>query len=115
MKENRFYFSLILLLLFSYSVVSQEKKFLKYTVLKGETISQIAVKYKVTPYDIYKLNPDSQNGIRENDVIILPVTQVSEKIVVETAKPQTAYRASTHHVVKPKETFLGEITVIIFP
>ncbi len=106
MKENRFYISLILFLLFSYTVVSQEKKFLKYTVLKGETITQIAVKYKVTPYDIYKLNPDSQKGIKEDDVIIVPITnQVSDKVVVETVKPKSTYHTATQHVVKPKETF----------
>lgn len=105
MKENRFYFSLLLFLLFSFSVVSQEKKFFNYTVLKGETITQIAVKYKVTPYDIYKLNPDSQKGIKENDVIILPVTQGSEKVIVESVKPQKTYNSSINHVVKPKETF----------
>ena len=105
MKENRFYFSLIVLLLFSYSVVSQEKKFLKYTVLKGETINQIAIKYKVTPYDLHKLNPDAQNGIKANDVLIVPVTSVSEKVVVEAEKPKSTYQKSFNHTVKPKETF----------
>ena len=106
MKENRFYISFILFLLFSYTVVSQEKKFLKYTVLKGESITQIAVKHKVTPYDIYKLNPDSQKGIKEDDVLILPLTtQVSENVIVATAKPKTSYHSATKHIVKPKETF----------
>jgi hypothetical protein len=30
---------------------------------EGETINQIALKYKVTPYDIYQLNPDAQSGL----------------------------------------------------
>ena len=106
MKENRLYFSLILFLFFSCSSVSQGKKFHKYTVLKGETITQIALKYKVTPYDIYKLNPDSQKGIKENDVLIVPLTsQVSEKTTLETVKLKNTSRASTQHIVQPKETF----------
>ena len=106
MKENRLYFSLILFLFFSCSSLSQGKKFHKYTVLKGETVTQIALKYKVTPYDIYKLNPDSQKGIKENDVLIVPLTsQSSEKVVVETVKSKNTSRAATQHVVQPKETF----------
>lgn len=106
MKENRFYFSLIILLLFSFSVVSQEKKFIKYSVLKGETVNKIAVKFKVTPFDVYKLNPDSQKGINENDVLIIPIiASTSEKAVLETVKPINTSRKSIRHTVKPKETF----------
>jgi LysM repeat protein len=32
------------------------KKVVTHKVEKGETINQIAQKYHVTPYDIYKLN-----------------------------------------------------------
>ena len=48
---------------FSY-VYGQQEKYIKHTVSNGETINSIAQKYKVTPFDIYKLNPDSQNGIQ---------------------------------------------------
>ncbi|WP_395065874.1 LysM peptidoglycan-binding domain-containing protein, partial [Flavobacterium sp.] len=52
----------ILVLVFTTAVFGQNYN--KQTVDKGETVAQIAQKYKVTPYDIYKLNPDSQNGIQ---------------------------------------------------
>ena len=58
----------------SCSLFAQDKNFTKHTVLKGETIKQIASKYKVTPFDIYKLNPDSQAGIAENDILLIPVS-----------------------------------------
>ena len=60
----------ILVLLISFSNFGQG--FTKHTVLKGETVPAIAQKYKVTPYDIYKLNPDSQNGIKENSILLIP-------------------------------------------
>jgi LysM repeat protein len=40
-------------------------------VEKGETINQIAQKYHVTPYDIYKLNPDAQSGLKPNSVLLI--------------------------------------------
>lgn len=60
----------ILVLLFSFSNFGQG--FTKHKVVKGETVPAIAQKYKVTPYDIYKLNPDSQNGIKENSILLIP-------------------------------------------
>lgn len=56
----------IVVLVFSCSIFGQNM--VKHTVVAGETIQAIAQKYKVTPYDIYKLNPDSQSGIKVNSV-----------------------------------------------
>ncbi|RAR50838.1 LysM peptidoglycan-binding domain-containing protein [Flavobacterium lacus] len=44
----------------------------KHTVIKGETVSSIARKYKVTPNDLYQLNPDIFDGIKEGQVISIP-------------------------------------------
>ena len=60
----------IFVFLISVSIFGQN--YTKHTVVKGETIPSIAQKYKVTPYDIYKLNPDSQNGIQPNSVLLIP-------------------------------------------
>lgn len=69
----------------------------KHTVLKGETITQIAQKYKTSPSEIYRLNPETQNGIAENQVILVP-----ELIL----KPKN----SITHIVEPKETLFGLAT-----
>jgi LysM repeat protein len=66
----------------------------KHKVAKGETITQIALKYNVTPYDIYKLNPDAQSGLKPNSVLLIPKKASSQKSV---AKVQT-------HKVWTKET-----------
>lgn len=63
----------------------------EHKVAKGETITSIAQKYKVTPYDIYRLNPDAQNGINENAVLLIPIQNSSSD-------------ASVIHSVKAKET-----------
>ncbi len=46
-----------------------------HKVLKGETIYSIAKEYMVTPFDIYKLNPDTKQGIKENSVLIIPASK----------------------------------------
>lgn len=69
----------------------------KHIVAKGETITQIAQKYKVTPFDIYKLNPDAKNGIIENAVLLIPASLVHKTIATSTPT----------HEVKPKETLFG--------
>ena len=95
----------------SCSLFAQDKNFTKHTVLKGETIKQIASKYKVTPFDIYKLNPDSQAGIAENDILLIPVSiqKVEEVKPAEieriASKPKSTTASSKTHVAKPKETF----------
>lgn len=88
----------IALLFFSIShlLIAQPNNLKKHTVQKGETITQIAQLYKVTPYDIYRLNPDAQNGIQVDSVLIIPTSSlVSSTTTVKT------------HEVQPKETLYG--------
>lgn len=104
-----------------FSTVMLGQNYVKHTVLEGETIQSIAQKYKVTPYDIYKLNPDSQSGVKANTVVLIPkaivvktddksveVKKVEPKVEVKTEKkPEIkgveTYKAKTHLVVA-KET-----------
>lgn len=92
---TRLIFSLLAIVMFSVTSLAQDN--LKHTVSKGETITQIATKYKVTPYDIYKLNPDAQNGINENDIIIIP-NSASKSVAAASSK------SNRTHVAQPKET-----------
>ncbi|MBF7090236.1 LysM peptidoglycan-binding domain-containing protein [Flavobacterium sp. ALJ2] len=95
--------------LMSYSVFSQDK-ISKHTVTKGETINQIAQKYKVTPYDIYKLNPDAQRGLKLDSVLLIPNNSgkatSSEKSTATTVTPKKSNGTITHDVVA-KETLFG--------
>lgn len=82
----------------------------KHKVTKGETITQIAKKYKITPSEIYKLNPDAQKGVDENTmlVIALPGKSVAESKKKEEKKSEkkTDKEATVvvKHEVQPKET-----------
>ena len=100
------------ILFFSLSSSAFAQNYAKHVVAKGENVTQIASKYKVTPYDIYKLNPDAQIGIKENDVILIPTSAVG-KVTLEAAKPKMTAEQSVPksagvsgktHTAKPKET-----------
>jgi len=91
-----------LLILFAFISVFSNKTFaqesyIEHRIQKGETAYFIAQKYKVTVDEIYNLNPESQNGIKDNQLI---------KIPVHAAEKQNSSQQNTH-VVGAKETLFG--------
>ena len=46
-----------------------QEDYVKHKVVKGETVAQIALQYKVTPNDLYELNPKLREGIFENEIV----------------------------------------------
>jgi LysM repeat protein len=113
--KNRILFSIFLTLFsFVFTVSAKQEKYIKHTVVKGETINIIAQKYHVTPYDIYKLNPDSQNGIQLDSVLLIPptgevaaaeTTKVADPVITSNPTPTPIKNANpTTHLVQPKET-----------
>ena len=98
------YFSVLLCSIFLISMSSfAQDKFDKYVVSKGETINQIAQKFKITPFDIYKLNPDAQSGLKPNSVLLIPKNSGKSNVLLsKTVKVQ----AKTHEVMA-KETLFG--------
>lgn len=99
---NRILFSFLILISISFSISAHGQNYIKHTVVKGETITQIATKYRVTPFDIYELNPDYQSGIKENDIVLIPTSFTHEKQVPDTRKTKQA--SGITHITKPKET-----------
>ena len=81
---------LVFVALFSFALNAQNYR--KHKVVQGETITQIAQKYNCTPSEIFSLNPDAQNGIQPDAIIIIP----NAKTVLATA--------DNSHLVAPKET-----------
>lgn len=89
------------ILVFSLDGHAQGKS-ITHKVEKGETIVQIALKYNVTPYDIYKLNPDAQAGLKPNSILLIP--KKNSAATTSPAKPNSQART---HKVEPKETLFG--------
>jgi len=107
----KYYLTLLSFVFFISSTAFSQEKVVKYKVSSGETINQIAQKFKVTPYDIYQLNPDARTGITPNSVLLIPTkngeTKKEEAKKEETAKPKTVVASGKEviHEVQPKETF----------
>ncbi len=93
----------ILFFLFTTFGFSQEKT-TKHTVIQGETISQIAKKYKISEEAILKLNPDSKNGLKINSVLKIPNSTV---ILDKKSEKKAEEVAQESHKVETKETVYG--------
>lgn len=91
-------------LFFIGSLFAQDKA-TTHKVAKGETIAQIAQKYKVSPYDIYQLNPDAQAGISQNTLLLIP--KAGAKVQSKTVTSSTVVSKKVTHEVAPKETLFG--------
>ncbi|WP_284651752.1 LysM peptidoglycan-binding domain-containing protein [Flavobacterium terrisoli] len=103
--KNRIIFSLLFVFGATFSMMARQDKYVKHTVAKGETIALIAQKYRVTPFDIYKLNPDSQNGLHSDTVLLIPPSSAELTAVAEPQQtsPKPSQGSKTH-LVQPKET-----------
>jgi cell wall-associated NlpC family hydrolase len=104
MKFMKVCFCFIIIFFFnSLSIFSQEK-YQQHTVVKGETISEIAKQYSVKPSEIYELNPDARNGIKFKTVLLIPAK--AKKSSVSTSKIVNNLPEITHEVLT-KETLYG--------
>ena len=97
MKKNKFL--LLLLLLFTVAVIAQQKKYVSYTVKKGETIKSIAKDYNISTRDLLNLNPGVKRKPKAETVIIVPNRNFGKKVVVV---PEL-----NTYIVKPKETLFA--------
>ncbi len=99
----KYFFTICILSVFFSTTVSSQEKTITHTIEKGETINQIARKYKVTPFDIYQLNPDAQSGLKPNGVLLIPGKSENRIKAVNT---KTVLKLNTHKVLA-KETLYG--------
>lgn len=98
MNQIKKIFFLVLLVSLN-SLAQPNKDYVKHTVKAGENVTQIAKKYKITPYDIYKLNPEAKNGINENQVLLISLREYK----TEKDKNQEESSLETY-IVQPKDT-----------
>lgn len=74
-----------------------QESIIEHKIEKGETAYFIAQKYKVSLEEIYKLNPESQSGLKDSQIIRIPVhAPIKEKETKELT-----------HTVAAKETLFG--------
>lgn len=76
-----------------------QQNFIKHKVESGETVTKIAQKYQITPANILTLNPDAQNGLKPDMILLIP--KGNGVIIKETDKVATEKKT---HIVAAKET-----------
>jgi len=96
--------SALLLFFVIFSTFSQEKKYIKYTALAGETIYSISKKYMITPNDLLKLNPDIRDGIAADQIIIVPNKNYKPELA-QDVKGDYVKDGFLYHTVLPKENY----------
>ena len=84
------------------SYAQPNKEYLKHTVAAGENVTQIAKKYKITPYDIYKLNPEAKNGINENQILLISLREYN--IEKDNKNVNQVESSLETYIVQPKDT-----------
>lgn len=94
------------------SVACASQRYVQHSVTSGETVTSIARNYKVSPFDIIKLNPDAKQGIHEGMRLVIPTSSASMATVEETPRP--VVQDQEHevvrfiaHKVRRKETLFG--------
>lgn len=82
---------IVFLISFFQVITFQLQAQIQHVVAKGETVFQIAKKYEVTPYDIYRLNPDAKEALKENTTLLIPKPSTGKAIVHEVGEKETLY------------------------
>ena len=102
---NRLYKFFALLLLCVYTGIAQEN-LKNHTVISGETLLSISKKYDVTPHDLQKANPGAIHGIKENEILIIPESNIKSPILDNLGDPAktSMVSSSISHTVKSGET-----------
>ena len=99
MKSIKFLLTIVLMC--TITLVAQQKKYVSYTVQRGENMKSIAKDYKISTRDLLKLNPDIGRKPEPNTVIIVPNINYGKSVIEVVETDNRIY------VVQPKETLFG--------
>ncbi|QKX05695.1 LysM peptidoglycan-binding domain-containing protein [Aquimarina sp. TRL1] len=95
---------MFVLLLFVTSVgLAQQYK--SHKVAKGENVYRIAKRYNVTPEVIYKVNPTAKDGIKEGEILAIPVANDKEYKTHLVEEGDTVYSISKKYGITPEEIY----------
>ncbi|MGC1632609.1 MAG: LysM peptidoglycan-binding domain-containing protein, partial [Gelidibacter sp.] len=99
-------YTFIALLFLSFHIGNAQESVKKHTVSSGETLVSISKKYNVTVFDLKKSNPSATNGIKIDDVLVIPESTVKAPTLESGANTQKASEGSSSisHTVKAGES-----------
>jgi len=89
--------SIFVLLVYG-SVLSAQTSYISHRVEKGETITGLTQQYNISEAELFRLNPEIKDGLKENTILIIP------KTIESSQKNEVTFK---NHKVKRKETLFG--------
>lgn len=76
----------VFIMCFVATACAQQKKYISYTVKKGETLKSIAKRLEIKTKDLMRLNPDVKRRPSPDTVIIIPNKNFKETVAQDTIK-----------------------------
>ncbi len=93
-----------LLLVMSFATYAQQYK--SHKVAKGENVYRIAKRYNTTPEAIYKINPTAKDGIKEGEILAIPVTDDQEYKTHIVEKGDTVFSLSKKYDISTETIYI---------
>ncbi|OAB81514.1 LysM peptidoglycan-binding domain-containing protein [Cochleicola gelatinilyticus] len=84
-----------------------QQQYASHTVAKGDTAYSVSKEYGITADELYRLNPEAKNGLKENTVLILPAKDLINAGSSSSDITETLTDKFKMHRVKRKETLFG--------
>ncbi|GAA4277819.1 LysM peptidoglycan-binding domain-containing protein [Aquimarina mytili] len=98
------YLLIFLLLIISNIAFAQQYK--SHKVAKGENVYRIAKRYNTTPEAIYRINPTAKDGIKEGEILAIPVTDDQEYKTHIVEKGDTVYSLSKQYGITVETIYI---------
>lgn len=95
---------LVLSLIFYTGLCFPQTSYMSHRVQDGETVFSITQKYQISEADLFRLNPEVKDELKENTVLIIP------KVLETVSNPDNGEVSFKTHKVKRKETIFGIAT-----
>ncbi len=97
---------LLIFLLLAMATTAYAQQYKSHTVVKGENVYRIAKRYNTTPEAIYKINPTAKDGIKEGEILAIPVTDDQEYKTHVVEQGDTVYSLSKKYNITTETIYL---------
>ncbi|MGV8814010.1 MAG: LysM peptidoglycan-binding domain-containing protein [Gelidibacter sp.] len=99
-------YTFIALLFLSFYIGNAQESVKKHTVSSGETLLSISKTYNVTLFDLQKANPSAVDGVKIDDVLVIPESTIKTPTLESGSDPLKASEVSSSisHTVKAGES-----------
>ncbi len=105
------FFKILIVFVFCFAATTcaQQRKYITYSVQKGETIKSIAKKLDMKTRDLLRLNPDISRRPAPNTIIIIPNKDFNKTITVTQKKDSITKEKDSIGIIKTEDLYVTHI------